>query len=127
MTIGSRMHFALAAFVVTCASAQAPAPLTGKWLVKWQSAQRELEAKLVVTDTGGTWKTMVATKAKRDTCSGREVPIAVDRESESQVKVRLKFSEAIPGCVDSNLDLTIAPDGKISGTRGGASLTFLRE
>ena len=36
---------------------QSASPFNGKWKVKWQTEKRQLEADLVIEESGGSWKT----------------------------------------------------------------------
>ena len=100
-------------------------PFIGKWTVNWTSEVRPQEADLEITASGGKWKT--AASSRKNPCIGREVPVEIKSVSAELLEFTAKFSEALAGCKDSNMTLTRAADGKISGMRGDAELTLTRK
>jgi hypothetical protein len=105
--------------------AQTPAAFVGTWKVTWQGAKAMLEAKLVVSESGGTWKTI--SYNREDPCVGLEAPIVVDKVNGDEARIRLKFSEAMSGCSDATIRVKKLNDNAMSGTRGKAELTITRQ
>ena len=105
--------------------AQAGPPFVGSWKVSWQGEKRIQEARLEISESGGTWRT--ATSSKTNGCVGREVPIALEPVSAQELKVRLKFSEVLQGCADALVTLRSADGQNLTGTRGVAALTLERQ
>ena len=116
----------------TSVLAQSPNPFVGTWKVTWeqqtrgsgviQGGTREFEAEMIIAASGGSWKTLGAS-SRSDPCVGREVPIAIEKQTDDEVHVRLKFSEAVQGCTDSMVLLKRVDDKKLTGTRGNRELT----
>ncbi len=107
------------------AAAQVPAPLVGSWQGTWQTENRQYEARLTVTPSGGTWQT--ATTSRANACAGREVPMKVESATESEVKFQLQFSEVITGCPNVFITMKVGPDGAVTGTRSKYELQLLRK
>jgi hypothetical protein len=101
------------------------APFLGNWKATWTAEVRSYEARLVLTPTGGTWKT--ATLIQNNPCAGREVPVKVEGASATELQLVLAFSEALQGCPNSKVTLRAGPDGKVTGTRSRFELTLVRE
>lgn len=99
----------------TASLADTPAPFVGVWKVKWQGATRPQEAKLVITPTGGTWKTYASSSS--DPCVGREAPIVLSSTAPDKVTIDLKYSSVINGCSDVKVQFQ-AIDDKLVGKRG---------
>ena len=96
-----------------------------EWKVTWGGQTRDLEAELVITESGGSWKTFATTR--NDPCVGREVPIAIESSTADTATITLKFSEVINGCPDSMVRLKLIDANKASGTRGKAELTLTKK
>lgn len=107
------------------AIAQAGPPFVGSWKVSWQGDRRMEQARLVITESGGTWRS--ARSIRMNACVGRETPIALEPVSTDRLKVRLKFSEVLQGCPDSLITLRSADGQTITGMRGSAELTLERQ
>lgn len=105
--------------------AQTGPPFVGTWKVSWQGEKRLQEARLVISENGGTWKT--ATSSKLNACVGHEVPIALEPVSAQELKVRLKFSEVLQGCSDALVTLRSGDGQNLTGMRGAAELTLERQ
>lgn len=102
------------------------ADFNGTWKVTWMGAKRPLEAKMVIKEDRGTWKTYTAVN-KSDMCVGKEVPIRVERTTENEASVLLQFSEVVDGCKDVHVSLKMLGDKSMTGMRGGSELTVVRD
>lgn len=121
------MLVAVAAFLLTAVgevASQAASPFVGTWKVVWQGPKRQLEADLVITESGGTWKTYRS--ADVDPCVGREVAVAIESSSATEMTLTLKFAEAMPGCRNSTVKL-VKGENAVTGTRGKAELTLTKK
>ncbi len=105
--------------------AQATDKFDGSWTVTWEGKSAVLEANLEVFQDKGKWQTLA--RQKNDPCVGREVPIRVDERTDTTLKITLQFSEAIPGCKDAKVSLSVLADGNITGTRGSSELKLVRK
>ena len=124
------MHFRktltlLAIAVSTLSSAQTATDFSGSWKVTWQGETRPQEAKLVISDTRGTWRTFASSRT--DGCVGKEVPISLERLADGEAVVKLKFSEVLTGCVDATIKLKKIDEISMTGLRGKAELTVVRQ
>lgn len=120
----SRYLVAILFAVSSCAAfAESSNPFIGKWKVTWQGKQ-PWEAKLVIDQSGGSWQTFA--RSKTNSCTGLEVPIAVESSSENEMTIKLKFS-ILQGCTDSTVHLKRVGGDTISGTRGMVSLVLSRQ
>jgi hypothetical protein len=129
MHIAVRTVFVISLLACASADAQVPPALIGNWVVHWHDFQPE-RSELVVTDSGGTWRTQINSiqaYVHQNPCLGRKVPITVEPGPENKVVVNLKFSTALTGCRDAKLHLRVHEDGSISGRRGKYPLTFDRQ
>lgn len=120
-----KMLIFLAMTVSTLCSAQTPTDFSGSWKVTWQGETRPQEAKLVINDTVGTWKTFAS--SRYDGCVGKEVQISLERVSDVEAIVKLKFSEAVTGCADGTIKLKKIDEKNMTGLRGKAELTVVRQ
>ena len=126
------MLMAVSTFVL----AQSPNPFVGTWKVTWeqqtrgigvvQGGSRDFEAEMIIAVSGGSWKTLGASR-RDDPCVGKEVPIAIDKQTDDEIHVRLKFSEVVSGCTDSTVRLKRVDDKKLTGTRGKAEVTATKQ
>ncbi|MCA0242681.1 MAG: hypothetical protein LCI02_17665 [Proteobacteria bacterium] len=107
------------------ASAQTPSAFLGTWTVTWDGGKRPQQARLVITESGGTWKQAASTKL--DPCLGREVPVSLEGVDGDAATIHLKFSEALPGCTDVKIKVRKLNDKALAGTRGQAEVAFARE
>lgn len=107
------------------ASAQSADRFDGSWTVTWEGKAALLEAHLEIAQDKGRWQTL--SRQKNDPCVGKEVPIRVDERTDTSLKLTLQFSEVVPGCKDGRVSLAAAPDGTITGRRGGAELKLVRK
>ena len=112
-------------FAVQMVNAQATNPFSGNWKVVWDGEAQTYEAKLVLTEQGGSWKT--AARQKNNPCVGREVPVKLDTVSATELTATLGFSEVIPGCKDSRITLKVDSGNNVTGKRGKSDLTLTRE
>lgn len=100
--------------------------LTGTWKAVWQTPAGTLQqARLVVSQSGGTWKT--AASSRSDPCVGLEVPIRLEKAKGDRPVIRLLFSEALRGCNDSSIRVTLADEEQMAGTRGKTHLVMVRD
>jgi len=106
------------------ALAQTPAAFVGTWRVSWQGEKRPQEARMVLSESGGTWKT--ATSSQSNNCVGREVPVVIEKATDTDAQLRLKFSE-MAGCSDALVTLRKVDDKTLTGLRGKAELTAVRD
>ena len=118
------------AFLVIAASAagalaQPANPFIGKWRVSWEGDNKERSATLVITETGGSWRTLAF--AKKNPCLGQTAPISIASSSPEKLVLELKYSAVYTGCDDAKVVLTRAEDGTISGRRGHSELKLTRE
>jgi hypothetical protein len=112
--------FAVAAF------AQDAANYSGKWRAQvTPPSGKTFEAYVVIDDKAGTWQAMATNR--NDPCVGRPVPIAVLTATNDELTFRIKHSEAIPGCVDSTVQVTRVDDKSMKGTRGKQALVLVRD
>lgn len=107
------------------AHAQVAAPFIGTWKATWQTDKKSYEAVMTVTEAGGTWQT--ATQDRKNPCVGREVPMKVESNTQTEVQFQLQFSEVIRGCQNATVALKASPDGTVTGTRGKYELVLLRK
>lgn len=91
------------------------AALAGKWTAKWESNGRLFEARLTLTEQGGTWDS--SARSRRDACVGIEAPVEVSYVSDADITVNLAFSKALRGCTDVTLRLHKTPEGTLAGER----------
>lgn len=109
----------------TCALAQTTAAFVGTWRVSWQGDTRPLEAKLTLSETGGTWKTL-GVSARGNACMGREVDVVVESATDTDAQLRLKYSE-LAGCTDLKVTLKKVDDKTLTGFRGKSELSLVRD
>ncbi len=108
--------------------AQTPTTFVGTWKVTWQSQSRAEQARLVISESGGTWKTALPYKITFNQCLGREVPIAFEEVKGDEARIRLKYAEALPGCSYSTIQVRKVNENEMTGTRWGKTeLTLTRE
>ncbi len=105
--------------------AQVPASLVGTWSAKWQTDNREYDATLTVTESGGTWQTL--TRNRTNACAGREVPMKLESSTASGAEFTLMFSEVLPGCPNAKVALSVGTDGKVSGIRSRFPLSLVKK
>ncbi len=115
-----------AAAITSVAYAQTTAAaFAGTWTVTWQGARTPQQARLVITESGGTYK--ASTRPREDPCIGREAPITLQDIDGQEATVLLKFSEALQGCADGKLRIKKIDDKTMTGMRGQAVLTITRD
>ena len=117
-------------FLCACSFAQAQTPpaFVGSWKVTWHSSSRPEQARLVISESGGTWKTAFPYKTTFNQCLGREVGIAFEEIKGDEARIRLKYAEALPGCADSTIQIRKLNENQMTGTRWGKTeLTITRE
>ena len=107
------------------AQTQTPAPFVGNWRVTWTGAKKQEEARLVLTESGGTWK--ASSQARHSPCTGLEVPVSVESSSADGLALTLKFSAVLSGCSDAKVTLQRDGEKTVTGKRGNAILTLNRE
>jgi len=100
-------------------------PFLGKWRASWSGENRERSATLIITESGGSWKTLAF--AKKNPCLGQTAPISIVSSSPEKIVLELKYSEAYTGCEDAKVVLMRASDGSITGKRGHSELKLSRE
>ena len=100
-------------------------PFLGTWSATWSGANKAQRATLVITESGGSWRTVGSSKT--NPCIGREAPIAIESSSAKKIVFNVKFSEAYTGCSDSKVVLIRADDGAVTGKRGRFDLTLSRD
>lgn len=97
-----------------------PPIFVGEWTVKWQCERRPQGAVFKLDGQGqGQWRTLG--RSRTDGCVGLAVPLETHVKSENEIRVVLKFSEALHGCADAMIRLRAASDGVVSGGRGQAN------
>lgn len=119
----------------TSVLAQSPNPFVGTWKVTWEQmtrgigvvpgGMRTFEAEMIIAASGGSWKT--SSSRGDDPCVGKEVPIAIEKQTDDELNVRLKFSEVVQGCSDAMVRLKRVDDKKLTGTRGKSELTATKQ
>lgn len=107
------------------AFSQAVSPFLGKWNVTWEGERQQKTARLVISESGGSWKTMGF--SKKNPCLSREAPISIESSSASKLVLTVKLSEAYAGCSDSKVVLKMADDGTITGKHGRSELALVRQ
>lgn len=111
---------------VPTAFAQTPASLLGSWDASWQANRRMGEARLVLTSTGGTWKSLGSSR-EDNACAGKEAPVSVESQKDDQAVITLKFSEVLSGCQDSKVTVRLTSPDTMTGTRGDREITFKKK
>lgn len=107
------------------AHAQTPAAhFVGTWNVEWQGARTPQQARLIITESGGTFQRSARTKF--DPCVGAEAPIALQDINGQDATVLVKYSEALQGCADWKLQIQKIDDQTMTGKRGSAVLSIKR-
>ena len=107
------------------ANAQDPTPFLGNWQARWESERRPQEARVRITETGGSWQTLAS--RRHQPCNGKEAPIALEKIGPETAILRLKFSEALAGCQDGVVHLKRITPNRMSGKRGEYEIEFTRE
>jgi len=120
----------------TSVLAQSPNPFVGTWKVTWEQqtrgsgvvpgGTRNFEAEMIIAASGGSWKTLGVSRGD-DPCVGKEVPVVVEKQTDDELNVRLKFSEVAQGCTDSMVRLKRVDDKKLTGTRGKSEVTATKQ
>lgn len=90
-----------------------------------QGVRAPQQARLVITESGGTYKSCARTRD--DPWVGNEAPITLQDIKGQEAKVLLKFSEALQGCADGKLRIKKVDDKTMTGMRGQAMLTIMRD
>jgi len=106
------------------AMAQVAKPFIGTWKTEWETDKQTYEAEMVVTETGGTWKTQ--TSRRNNPCFGREVPLQHDAATERSLSMTLKFSDVITGCRNVSVKLDLDGAGAVIGKRSNYDLKLTR-
>lgn len=123
-------HILLITGLLACAwgaHAQTPSAFVGKWSVKWEGDRRNQEAILIINESaGGTWQTLAKAKGANP-CVGLRSPIEVETVSDQEIKVQIKFSDAIQGCENSVVHLRSADGKTLTGNRGNKDLNITRD
>lgn len=110
----------------TSVVAQSPNPFVGTWTVTWEGVSkgrgaiqqsRDFEAELIIEPSGGSWKTFGATRGT-DACAGKEVAVVIEKQTDNEIDLRLKFSEVASGCTDARVRLKRVDDKTLTGIRG---------
>ncbi|BEP95796.1 hypothetical protein GmRootA79_41800 [Acidovorax sp. A79] len=114
-----------AAGIATVAHAQTPAPFVGIWTVAWQGVRTPQQARLVITESGGTYKSNAT--SRDDPCVGKQVPIVLEDVDGEEATVLLKFSEALHGCTDRKLKIKKVDDKNMMGSFGKTAATITRD
>lgn len=89
--------------------------LAGNWTAKWEVSGRIYEAKLKLTEQGGTWNSFA--KNRRDACIGIEAPVEIQYVSDAEINMNLAFSKSLLGCADVALHLKKTAEGTLTGER----------
>ena len=55
---------------------------------------------MIIAASGCSWKTLGASR-RDDPCVGKEVAIAIEKQTDDEINLRLKFSEVAQGCTDA--------------------------
>jgi len=100
-------------------------PFVGKWTVNWQGKSRPLQADLVITESGGTWKTF--SQSRDDPCVGREAPVEIRAVDTKTLKLSVRHSEAVQGCKDTQVELELIDAQRATGKRGEIGLALTRK
>jgi hypothetical protein len=118
-----KLGFALVAIAGSIATAQSQNTYDGTWKATWKGASRPLEARVVISGTGGSWKTFASNKGNR--CIGLEAPITVTTSTDAALNFSARFSDVIAGC--DNFNVYLIPEGPVlKGTRGGIAVEMVR-
>ncbi len=114
--------------LVLCSTvtAQEPNPYTGTWKATWDTKKERLQAKVVITDSGGTWK--AAASSHTNACRGVKAPISIVSASAEELVFQIKFSEALRGCKDIPVSLTPVDANTLKGFRDSTvAVTLVRD
>jgi hypothetical protein len=121
------MTIALSCVVLALPSrAQTPPAFLGKWKVTWEGRTRSLEANLLLTETGGTWRTLYVTSTV-DPCAGKEYPVEAKFDSDKEAVLTMIGARVLRGCSDFTVTMTLDDSNNGTGTRGSAKLMFVRQ
>ena len=116
----------LSLVVCTAVTAQETNPYTGTWKASWEGKRGNLQAKVTITDSGGTWKT--ATSSHQNPCAGVKAELSVTNASPQELVFDIKFSEALRGCRDVAVTLKPVDDRTLKGFRDSTvELTLVRD
>jgi hypothetical protein len=107
------------------ALAQTAIPSAGDWKANWQYLGRPLQAKLVISGSGGTWQSL--SSLRTDPCVGREVPMSIESSSVDEITLKLKYSESLRGCADATIVLKRIDDKTYMGKRGDGDLKLSKD
>ena len=95
----------------------------GKWSVTWQGKNRPFQADLVITESGGTWKTFA--QNRDDPCVGREAPVEIRTIDTKNLKLSVRHSEVVQGCKDTRVELELIDAERAIGKRGEVELALV--
>jgi hypothetical protein len=99
------------------AVAQQPHPFVGEWegTMKTQKAD-ELEVKVVLTASGGTWRFYgKGMPSRKNPCVGRDFPIEVKSSTDKRIVFKVSGASVLKGCVDDVATLNATDDKALQG------------
>jgi len=95
--------------------AQEGGQFNGEWMARYDNTSDEgQQVKLTIADQGGSWHAYRG--GKRNPCVRRDIPIAVERKSPSEILVQVKAAEFLQGCPNSTLSLKLTAPDKLEGS-----------
>ena len=95
--------------------AQSSNPYVGTWSASYQNASgKSRQGTVVVSEQGGTWDMDVA--SRDNPCTGRSVPIEVQRATSDDLVFAIRRSKALPGCKDGLAAFKRVDDRTLEGT-----------
>ena len=80
---------------------------------------------MVITESGGTWKTF--SQSRDDPCVGREAPVEIRAVDTKTLKLSVRHSEAVQGCKDTQVELELIDAQRATGKRGEIELALTRK
>ncbi len=108
--------------------AQSPEPFYGEWTVSWKNATgRQFEAQLQLAQQGAFWQSLGTNIQNTPSCFGRKAPVELQPVSDTVAKVLLKYSEALAGCQDYTLNMSMTSATEATGKRGATTYEMKRK
>lgn len=118
--------FSLACLVSVSSVAQQPVSLSGNWVAKFDTPKGEArEVTIVIRDNSGTWFQQAV---RNNPCTGREMPITVDKVAPDGFELTRSSSKVLAGCPDISYQLKRVDDKVFEGvTPDGRKIQFIRQ
>ena len=114
------------------AQTQVPESFRGNWKAGWKQPGpdfvKQMEAKLALTDSGGTWSLIgYFPNSGHYPCDRLKTTVSVISASSDEVVLKVNASAAVNGCADSTLPLKRIGEKNIGGKLGDAELVFSKD